>query len=75
MISYGIVCLSKMLAIYWLAIFTSLVEKTNGQMAQYTLENNEEAGTGIYVGIFQVRLKLFEDCQLMFKIQTLKNSE
>ena len=52
MVGYAYVLMAKFLAITWLAIFTSLVHKTNGQ-AQYTLDQNEDAGTGIYVGIFQ----------------------
>ena len=55
MVGYLYVLMSKFLAIIWLTIFTSLVNKTNGQ-AMYTLEQNEEAGMGIFVGIFQAKL-------------------
>jgi len=52
MFGYILVWMSKCFAIAWLSIFTSLVTQTYGQ-AQYTLEQNENAGSGVYVGIFQ----------------------
>ena len=52
MIGYPYVWVSKLLAIAWLGIFTSLVTKTSGQAA-YTLDQNEDMGNGLYVGVFQ----------------------
>lgn len=49
------VLVCRLAALAWLATFSSLVTQTAGQ-ALYTLEQNEEAGMGIYVGIFQARL-------------------
>ena len=60
LVGYQVALLTLLLAL--------LVKESEGQMAQYKLEVNEEAGSGIFVSYYQV---LMGDC---FSFNILVNS-